>query len=45
MTALSYPVVSSRHRDDSLDANVGETEVKAAILGQVGIASNYGEKL
>jgi len=28
-----------------LKANVGETEVKAAVLGQVGIASNYGEKL
>ena len=26
-----------------LEANVGETEVKAAVLGQVGIASNYGE--
>ena len=25
------------------EANVGETEVKAAVLGQVGIASNYGE--
>ena len=28
-----------------LEANVGETEVKAAVLGMVGIASNYGEKL
>ncbi|KAL9186300.1 hypothetical protein ACHAXT_005538 [Thalassiosira profunda] len=28
-----------------LEANVGETEVKAAVKGQVGIASNYGEKL
>ena len=26
-----------------LEANVGETEVKAAVVGQVGIASNYGE--
>jgi len=28
-----------------LEANVGETEVKAAVKGLVGIASNYGEKL
>ena len=26
-----------------LEANVGETEAKAAVLGMVGIASNYGE--
>ena len=26
-----------------LEANVGQTEVKAAVLGQVGIASDYGE--
>jgi diphthamide biosynthesis protein 2 len=28
-----------------LEAKVGETEVKAAVLGMVGIASDYGEKL
>lgn len=28
-----------------LEANVGQTEVKAAVLGMVGIASDYGEKL
>jgi len=28
-----------------LEANVGETKVKAAVKGLVGIASNYGEKL
>jgi len=27
-----------------LEANVGQTEAKAAVLGQVGIASDYGEK-
>ena len=26
-----------------MEANVGQTEVKAAVLGQVGIASDYGE--
>ena len=26
-----------------LEANVGQTEAKAAVLGQVGIASDYGE--
>ena len=28
-----------------LEADVGGTEAKAAVLGQVGIASNYGEEL
>ena len=34
-----------RREYQGLEANVGETEAKAAVLGQVGIASNYGEKL
>jgi diphthamide biosynthesis protein 2 len=28
-----------------LEANVGETKVQAAVLGKVGIASDYGEKI
>lgn len=35
----------SKREYRGLEANVGETKVQAAVLGKVGIASDYGEKI
>jgi len=34
-----------RRQYQGLEANVGQTEAKPAVLGQAGIASNYGEQI